>query len=148
MDCATNARVHAAPTDVGHRPVDVFVSRLTLVTQQGDRGHDLSRLAVAALRYVLLDPRDLNGMSLFLAGKPLDGDDVEFRDLTQSQPARPYHLPVEVNSASPALGNAAPVLGSRETKVIPEYPEQRGLEVSLDLVCLAVHVQSDHRGKS
>src|SRR4051794_27669867 len=46
----------AATADVAHRVVDVGVGRPWLVLEQRRRGHDHSRLAVAALRYIVLEP--------------------------------------------------------------------------------------------
>src|SRR5688572_24196958 len=46
----------AAAADVGDRGVDVRVGRLGLVLQQRRHRHDHPRLAVAALRHVVLDP--------------------------------------------------------------------------------------------
>src|SRR5215472_12651338 len=47
-----DALIGAAPADVGHRLVDVGVGRLGLLCEERRRGHDLPRLAVAALRHV------------------------------------------------------------------------------------------------
>src|SRR6185295_9481193 len=48
----TDALVGAAAADVGHRGIDVGIARLVILGQQRGRGHDLARLAVAALRHV------------------------------------------------------------------------------------------------
>src|SRR5215472_2535187 len=47
-----DALVGTAAADVGHRLVDVGVGRLGLLCEERRRGHDLPRLAVAALRHV------------------------------------------------------------------------------------------------
>src|SRR2546421_1953671 len=52
VDCRANALVGAAAADVAHRLVDLLIGRLGFFPQQRCRRHDLSRLAVAALRHV------------------------------------------------------------------------------------------------
>src|SRR5262245_65344983 len=52
--------IGAAPADVGHRIVDVFVGGLRLLRQERCRRHDLSGLAVPALRHVDGRPRLLD----------------------------------------------------------------------------------------
>jgi len=60
MNCLPDARVRPATTDVArHRLVNVVVCRLRLLTQKHGRTHELAGLAVATLRYILLDPRTL-----------------------------------------------------------------------------------------
>src|SRR2546426_12373845 len=75
VDRGADALIGAAAADVGHRLVDVLVGRLRVLLQQRSRRHDLSRLAVAALRHVERRPCLLHGVR---AGgrKPLDGDDL------------------------------------------------------------------------
>src|ERR1700682_2439782 len=46
-----DALIGSAPTDIGHRFVDVPVARLRSFLQQRRGGHDLAGLAVAALRH-------------------------------------------------------------------------------------------------
>src|SRR5439155_15579662 len=40
-----DARVGSAAADIGHRRVDVLVAGVAILCEQGDRRHDLSRLA-------------------------------------------------------------------------------------------------------
>src|SRR4051812_17812853 len=49
VDRGADALVRAAAADVGHRFVDVLVGRVRVRLEERDRGHDLARLAVAAL---------------------------------------------------------------------------------------------------
>src|SRR6266571_5120630 len=62
MDGGPDALIRAAAADVGHRRVDVGVARVRGLREQRGRGHDLARLAIAALRYVFRDPRLLHRM--------------------------------------------------------------------------------------
>src|SRR5574342_1376039 len=52
--------IGAAATDVRHFLVDVGVGRVRVLREQRGGGHDLARLAVAALRHVFLDPGALH----------------------------------------------------------------------------------------
>src|SRR5438094_7380816 len=54
--------IGAATADVRHRVVDLLVGRLRLLPQQRRRGHDLTGLAIAALRDVERRPRLLHRM--------------------------------------------------------------------------------------
>src|SRR5262252_545117 len=53
---SANPLIRAAATDVGHRRIDVGIARIGLLLEQRRRGHELTRLAVAALRHVDLGP--------------------------------------------------------------------------------------------
>src|SRR5579862_1956988 len=48
MDGRPDARIGPAAADVGHCAVDLGVGRFRLLLEEGDRGHDLPRLAVSA----------------------------------------------------------------------------------------------------
>src|SRR5262249_24012550 len=65
-----------APADVGDARVDVGVRRRRLVAQERCHGHDHARLAVAALRHLVLDPRLLHLVEHAAGGEALDGGDL------------------------------------------------------------------------
>ena len=63
LDRAVDALIGAAAADVaGHGGVDLRVGRLRRLGEERRRRHDLARLAVAALRHLLGDPRLLQRM--------------------------------------------------------------------------------------
>src|ERR1700722_924083 len=62
MNGASQTFIRAATADIGNIGVDVGIRRLGIVLQKRNHGHDLSRLAVAALRNALLNPRALHWM--------------------------------------------------------------------------------------
>src|SRR5207237_7885049 len=62
VDRRSDALIGAATANVGHRGVDVGVRGVRLLGEQRRRGHDLARLAVAALRHVFRDPGALHRM--------------------------------------------------------------------------------------
>src|SRR5689334_12969832 len=59
-----NPLIGAAAADVsGHGGVDLRIGGFRGLGEQRRCGHDLSRLAVAALRYVHIDPSALHGVA-------------------------------------------------------------------------------------
>src|SRR3954454_1986004 len=61
VDGSADALVRAAAADVAiHGAVDIGVARFWRLGQKADRGHDLSRLAIAALDHVELAPCGLD----------------------------------------------------------------------------------------
>src|SRR5258706_3176818 len=57
LDSLADSHIGTATADVpGHRGVDIAVGRVGLGCEQRRRGHDLARLAVAALRHLQIDP--------------------------------------------------------------------------------------------
>ena len=60
MNRVPNALVRAAAANVRHGRVDVCIARGRVEIEQGDNRHDHARLAVAALRHLMLDPGGLN----------------------------------------------------------------------------------------
>src|ERR1051325_4266001 len=60
MDGGPNALVCTAAANVGHRLIDVRIGGVRLLGEQRGRGHDLPRLAIAALRHIFRDPGALH----------------------------------------------------------------------------------------
>src|SRR5256714_10765766 len=124
MDGGADALVRATATDVGHRRVDVGVGGMRRFREQRRGGHDLPRLAVAALRHVFLDPRALHGVRPVL-GEAFDRGDALARDGRHRQHAGAGRDAVQVNGTGAALGDAAAELGTGETERVPQHPEER-----------------------
>ena len=77
VDRRADAPVHAAAADVAlHRAVDGGVVGVRVGVEQGDGGHDLAGLAVAALRDLLVDPGLLDRMQAVVPGDALDRGDL------------------------------------------------------------------------
>ena len=74
MDCFSDLVVSTTAADVGDNPVNILVRGLGIALQQSCSCHDHSSLAVTALRYVHLDPGQLNRMAA-VHRKPLYGGD-------------------------------------------------------------------------
>src|SRR4051812_5534161 len=60
VDGGPDALVCPAPADVGHGRIDVGIARARIGGEQRRGGHDLARLAIAALRHVELGPGALD----------------------------------------------------------------------------------------
>src|SRR5260370_1978637 len=74
MNGRPDARIGSAAADIGHLAVDFGIGRFRFLLEERHCRHDLPRLAVAALRNVKLDPRQLNRVRP-VGRHPLDGGD-------------------------------------------------------------------------
>src|SRR5207244_7435645 len=84
VDGRPDALIGAAATDVRHGGVDVGVRGVRLLGEQRRRGHDLPRLAVAALRHVFRDPGALHRVRAAL-GQAFDRGDALVGDRGDGQ---------------------------------------------------------------
>jgi hypothetical protein len=76
MNGLADALVRATAADVAaHGVIDVGVGGIGFFGEQRDGGHNLSGLSVAALRYVFLHPRLLDGVTS-IHGQTLDRRDL------------------------------------------------------------------------
>src|SRR5690242_10273349 len=116
VDRGADARVGAAAADVGDRLVDLSVGRLGLALKECHNGHDLARLAVAALWHVLRHPGPLHRM---VAGgrEALDRGDARPLDVADLDRAGGHGLAVDVDGASAALGDAAAIFGAGQPEL-------------------------------
>ncbi len=90
--------------------------------QQRDCRHDLTRLAIAALRGLLSDP-SIHHVTLGLARQAFDGNDALPGHFDQRAHASSHRLAVGMNNADPADSNAASIFGTSEPKIIAERPQ-------------------------
>src|SRR3979409_681342 len=68
-DAVADFRIGAAAADIGHLTVDIGIARMGIALEQRRCRHDLTGLAIAALRHLLFNPGDDNRMVL-LANNP------------------------------------------------------------------------------
>src|SRR5437016_8951868 len=142
MDGGADALVRAAAADVGHRRVDVGVGGMRSFREQRRGGHDLPRLAVAALRHVFLDPRALHGVRAVL-GEAFDRGHPFAGDGGHGQYAGARRDAVQVDGAGAALGDAAAELGAGEPERVAQHPEERRVGGDVDRFALAVDGEAD-----
>src|ERR1039458_9943587 len=92
MDRGANARIGSAAANVAtHRGIDVSVGRRCISFKQCRGRHDLTGLAVAALRYLQRNPGRLHRLS-WLALETLDGSDLSAGDPGQGHNTRTDRL--------------------------------------------------------
>src|SRR5262245_27933624 len=134
----------AAATYIGDRAIDVRVSGLGLVLKQSRHRHDHARLAIAALWHVVLDPGLLHLVQSAALGKALDGPDVLALGGADGKRAGAHCLALNMNCAGAALGDAAAILGTRESNLFSDDPQQRSVRVHFNRTGLPVDDQPSH----
>src|SRR5713101_1351807 len=96
VDRAANALVGAAAADVArHAIVYIPVGGIRVFAEQQGGGHDLARLAIAALGHVLADPGLLQ-RAANVGRKTLDGDDLFSLRAGDRRHTRPHRLTIEM----------------------------------------------------
>src|SRR5215471_11928869 len=102
-----DALITAASTEIAvHGLVDLLVGRRRRLRQQRRRLHDLTGLAIAALRHTDVAPRHLNRVLAFRV-EALDGDHRLARDVRHRDAAGADRLAVDMNRAGAAQRDAA-----------------------------------------
>src|ERR1700716_2310700 len=108
--------------------------------EHADRGADLARCAIAALKAVMLDKSSLQRMQIVALGKALDG-----RDRLSVMHHRKGQTGVDAASfnqhrAGAALAVIAPLLGARQRKMFTQriqqcrtWIERQRMRVAVDL---------------
>src|SRR4030095_8287917 len=112
MNSLTNPRICSAATNVAaHGLIDVGISWFWFFSEQHRRTHDLTRLTVAALRYIDLNPRALKWVTK-ISRQSLNRCNVLAGCVGNFFDAGPNRLPIKMNSTRTTLCHAAAVLGS------------------------------------
>src|ERR1700733_368311 len=144
-DGRDNALIATAPADVAfHRFADLIVGWLLVAGQQRRRRHDLTSLAIAALRHTEFAPRLLDRV-LTLGVKTLDGGNGLAGDIRHGDDAGAGRLAVKVDSAGPAESDAAAELRSSQAERVAQVPQERHRRIAVEYALLSVHTNIDHR---
>src|SRR5437879_12882618 len=106
VDGGADPLVSAAAADVRHGGFDVGVAGAAVLGEQRRGGHDLPRLAVAALGHVLGDPGSLHGVAPAWR-QPFDRGHALHGSRRDGQHAGSHGRAVEMHGAGGALGDAA-----------------------------------------
>ena len=138
-----DARIGSATAEIAaHGGVDVGISGLGRVGQQGGGGHDLAGLAVAALGHVHSFPGFLHGMAFVCRRrKPLDGGDGLAGDAAHVRHAGAHRLAANQDRAGAAGADTAAVLGAFQVQHIAQDPKERRVGRHIDRPDLVVHFQ-------
>jgi hypothetical protein len=87
----------------------------------GDRGHDLSRRAIAALESVLVDEGLLHRVRMITMGKTFDGRDFLILRCKRQSQARHHTTAIDQHRAGAALAVVAPLLAAGQADVLAEH---------------------------
>src|SRR5882762_9852196 len=142
LDSLADSHISTTAADVSrHRGVDIAIGRLGIRSEQRRCGHDLARLAIAALRHFELDP----GLLDLLAGgggtDGLDRSDALAGRGRDRRDARAHRLAVEVDRARAAQSEAATEFRAGHAEHIAQHPQQRRVVVDIDAAGFAVDWQ-------
>ena len=141
MDRLANSRVGPAAADVaGHGVIDLGVGGLGGLGEQRSRRHDLSRLAIAALRNVDFDPGALDGMTAG-RGKAFDRCDVLSGHRRNRCDAAANCIAVNVHGTGAAERHAASEFGAGHIERVAKNPEQG--HVGIDIDCCGFSVEDE-----
>lgn len=148
MNGFANALIRATTADqFRHDRVNFGIAGIFLFLKQSSRGHGHSRLAVAALRDVFLQPGTLARM-ISVKGKPLDSCVVLISRGGQCDLTGADSPTVLMNSAGPANARAASVFGSGQMQQIAERPKQGHLRIGIQLMPLSIDGKKEGRHNS
>ena len=101
------------------------------------RRHDLSGLAVAALRHVLGEPGLLHRM-LAVGRQAFDGGDALIGDIADLNAAGAHGLAVHMHGAGAALRDAAAEFRTGHSEFVADDPKQRRLRLDVERIRLSV----------
>jgi hypothetical protein len=74
MNGGSNAGISATTADVGHGSIDVLIGGFGLFLEQSHSSQNLTPLAIATLRYLVLNPSLLYGMHFAFVCQAFNGD--------------------------------------------------------------------------
>ena len=109
-------------------------------------GHDLPRLAVAALRHVELFPRALQRMRAVGRESLERGDRGSLPPPTRASGTSATALPSQVHGARAALAEAAAELRAAQVEHVAQHPEQRHIGRNINRHRLSVDVERERHG--
>ena len=140
MNGFADPQIGPAATHVtGHCLIDIGIGWLRCPGQQRRGRHELSGLAVPALRYIQFQPRFLQRMRS-VCRQAFDGRNrsVDRRDLRLASPSG---LPANVYSARTALADSTSELRSLQVENVSQHPEKRHIWRYVYRLRLPVHRQ-------
>src|SRR5260370_17176240 len=144
FNCLADSNVgHAAANTARHHRVNVAVTGIGEIFQQRGCRHDLSRLAIAALGNLQLEPRGLQRM-LALRIKAFDRGDVCPGDRPNRGNAGSRCASFHMHRASTTKTDPTTEFRSCETKLVADYPEQRRVVRTVGRNGAAVEIECGH----
>jgi hypothetical protein len=138
MDGFSDALVRSAAANVAaHEIVDVSVGGFWFFCEQRDSRHNLSGLAVAALRNVFFDPSDLNGVAT-VGGQPFNRHNFLSTYAGDWRNAGARGLAVDVHGAGSAQGHSAPKFCPCHIQGVAQNPQKRHIWADVHRLGFAV----------
>jgi hypothetical protein len=138
VDGAADTLVRPAATKrTRHGGVNLFIGWRRVRVEQSNGRHDLSRLAITALRDAFFYPGLLHGVTA-VHRQPLNRRNLPAGYGGNGHHARSLCLAIHVHRATTTLTNTTTVLGARQTQDIPQRPQQRHVRRRLYLLFLTI----------
>src|SRR5712692_6408174 len=148
LDRAHDARIGAAAAHVrAHVVLDLLARRIRFRREQRRGAHQLARLAVAALRHALGEPRALQRVHA-IGREALDRRDRFALHARDRHQAGEHALAVDVHHAGAALARAAAELGARDLQLLAQHPQEARALRRFDADRLAVDSEFDRHDGS
>src|ERR1700736_6835152 len=133
FDRFANAYVGPAAADVArHGIVDIGVGRSGVAGDERGGGHDLARLAVAALNDLAVEPSLLDFRARRRRADRFDGGDLGRADAVDRRDAGAGANAAEVPGAAPPQPKAAAELRAGHAEHVAQHPQQRRVAVDVD----------------
>jgi hypothetical protein len=144
MDGAAYSLKRAAAADVaGQGGIDIGVGRMRILVEQRGGVHELSRHTITALRHIQGDPGLLHRMTE-IGREAFNGGDLFPSSASHRRNTGTHRDTIEVDGTGTALGDATAVLGSGESEIFPQYPEERRIGIDFHGKILAVDLYCYH----
>src|SRR5580658_3282356 len=137
--------VSAATADVAvHVLDDLLACRLWILSQEFGRLHDLPRLAVAALRDLMGDPRFLQWMA-GIRRQAFDRRHLLVGHFGEMRLTGAHSLAVNVDRAGAAQPGAAAELGAGQLDMFADNPKQRRISIGINARGFAIDRKGNRR---
>ena len=143
VDDVAYEEVSGATAEIaGHGFVDIGVGGVSFLSKQRGCGHDLSGLAIAALRNLFSDPGILDRMWTVCC-KTFDGENSLACRGCDGGLAGAGCNAVDLNGAGSAQTDTAAVFCACHVKQVAEHPEQRHLRIGIYGLLAAVNLKCE-----
>jgi hypothetical protein len=141
LDGCSDAHVGGAAAQIArHGRVDIGVIGVRRARQERRGRHNLTRLTIAALHHIDIQPGLLNFLSARGLSHGFDGRNRFVTHRTHGQHTGAHRLAVQVHGAGPALRYAAAKLRAGEPDHIAQHPKKRHVGGNVDRAGFTVDV--------
>ena len=145
FDSGPDSLIGTTATNVARHPrIDVGIAGVRVARQQRGCGHNLARLAVAALNYFEIEPRLLNPSASRRFADRLDSCYIPPDGNSHRSDAGADRPTIEMYRASTAQRDTAAEFRPRQACDVAQNPQQRHIVRDVELVFLAVDSQRYH----